>query len=1203
MSYRFMFGPSGSGKSSALQEMLLTKAGQAIEQGNLSENYVLLVPDQYSMQTQKEIVSRAGRKGILNIDVLSFGRLTHRIFEEVGVPQRAALDETGKTLLIKRAAEGCADSLRILGRSIHYPGMVAEVKSVLSEFMQYRITEEELGRMLDFATERGQGALSARLDDLRTLYSAFMKAKRDRFITSEETLDLVAEAIPSSDWVKRSEFVLDGFTGFTPVQYRVIAALIRCGRDVTIALDYGNDGGPSPAWVRKNRSAGREDALFYLSRKTVCDIERMAVAGDLPRKEDILVEGAGEVPRRFLSNPVLAHLEQHIFRHPQPVFHAPSDGRIRIFETDTPEEEVRQILIEVKRLTLSKGYHYRDISVVCGDLARYAALFEKEAPGYGIPYYIDARGTAGLNPLTEAVRSALMIRPQGFSYTAVFRYLRSGMSGLSRRETDLLENYCLAHGIRGRRKWGISFDAQTEPLRKKFLSEIEPVAGSIETERIPAATAAERTRAVYAFMTGLSMEEKMQEMSDAFQEAGDYVRAGQYSQLYRRVVSLLEQIYDLLGDEKISAKEYLELLEAGFTEIRPGTVPQQADRVLIGDIERTRLSECRVLFFAGVNDGNIPRGTSRGGLLSDLDREFLGTFLKNDGTELSPSPRLQMCLQRLYLYMNMTKPTDSLYLSFARTTPEGASLRPSYLIRMVGNLFPDAAVEHPQLLPAGQQLTGERDSIAWLSGALRQYAQGGLGRNQEADTRKKEQEYSGEEPHRTEQPDISEDAVRTAYGYLVRNGSEKTRRAAEKLKEAAFFRYEPAMISDETAQALYGRSIRSGISRMETAAQCLLRQFLQYGLALARRDEHTIEPADTGTILHESLDRFSEKLRRNGLSWNSFTKAEGHQLASEALMETAASYKDLLMYSTARSSRQLARMERILERSTDTLQYQLQKGLFVPEEYEFAFGRGNGAPSLQFPLPGGRQLYLSGRIDRLDLCRDEGRIFVKILDYKSGALDLETELIRRGIQLQLILYMEAAIRDLAAKDPGAQLIPSAMLYYRITDPVISGNRVSDKSGGNGAADEAAALSAIRADLRPTGMVLSEPYSYRRLDRYIDKKSDVIPLSLKKDGEPSKGSHVYSMEEFGRLTDAVNETVCRLAGEILAGSADASPAVWKDSAGVDRTACDHCPYIGVCGFDPAISGYRYRGPETGHSKSDHPDPCGPDHLNTDHSVQS
>jgi ATP-dependent helicase/nuclease subunit B len=288
------------------------------------------------------------------------------------------------------------------------------------------------------------------------------------------------------------------------------------------------------------------------------------------------------------------------------------------------------------------------------------------------------------------------------------------------------------------------------------------------------------------------------------------------------VIDLLEQIHDLLGDEVISNKDYLELLEAGFEEIRLGTLPQETDRLLVGDIERTRVSQCRILFFTGVNDGNIPRGTSRGGLLSDLDREFLRSF----GAELSPTPRQQMYMQRLYLYMNMTKPTDALYLSFARTTPEGGSLHPSYLIPMIRKLFPEAVVEHPQLRPAAEQLTGKTDSTVWLSGSLRDYAQGRI-------------------PEKSKDAD----AVKTTYGLLMRTGGAEDKRTLDNLKEAAFKKYDPVMISPETAKALYGNSIMGGITRMETAAKCSLRHFLQYGLGLKERKEFAVESLDTGSIL------------------------------------------------------------------------------------------------------------------------------------------------------------------------------------------------------------------------------------------------------------------------------------------------------------------------------------------------------------------
>ena len=255
----------------------------------------------------------------------------------------------------------------------------------------------------------------------------------------------------------------------------------------------------------------------------------------------------------------------------------------------------------------------------------------------------------------------------------------------------------------------------------------------------------------------------------------------------------------------------------------------------------------------------------------------------------------------------------------------------------------------------------------------------------------------------------------------------------------------------------------------------------------------------------------------NGLSWEDFTPGDGQRLASESLRETAASYKDLLMYSTVRSESGLARMERILVRSIDTLQYQLQQGLFIPEAYEFSFGEGSGADAITFPLEGGRCLRLVGRIDRLDLCREDGSIFVKILDYKSGSLDLDEELMRRGIQLQLLMYMEAVMRDLAARNPGEEIVPSAMLYYRITDPVISAEKAAGQAGsddGGSLSAEEAALKAIRAELRPTGLVHSDPASYRRLDRHIDGKSAVIPLTLKKTGNPAKDRGSIRSESSG-----------------------------------------------------------------------------------------
>lgn len=1174
MSYHFCVGPSGSGKTHWLHSQIIESAAASMQglsseraQG-LHDNYVLVVPDQFSLQTQKELVEETSCHGIMNIDVQSFGRLTHRIFEEVGAPKRAVLDDIGKTLLLTRVAGQCEKDLTVLRKKIRRPGMIAEVKSVLSEFMQYGLETDDISEMAKYAERSGQGALRARLSDLGTLYRAFLEGERDRFLTTEETLDLLAEAIPDSAMVKRSSFFFDGFTGFTPVQYRVLTALIANAREVWISLTLGDDSEAELEETEQSLSAGRQEALFYLSRKTIRDLTARTQREGLTHGEDKILSGTP----RFDRNPVIGHLEAQLFRYPAVPFAGAASEEIKLSETDTPEEEVRQICIEIHRKVTEEGYEYRDIAVVTGDLDSYGELFEKQAEVYDIPVYVDRTSAVMLNPLTEAISSALQISAQSFSYEAVFRYLRSGMSSVTRQETDILENYCLKHGIRGRRKWSLPFDAECEPARIKFLTEIAPVTGemagraaeeSSETaspegtnaaEKRPR-TAAQRTKALYALMVNCGMEQKMQAMTERFHAEGDAVREKEYSQLYRCVIDLLEQIYDLLGDETISARDYEEILEAGFTQIRLGTLPQEADRVLVGDIERTRLSQMKVLFLAGVCDGNIPRSTSKGGLLSDLDREFLAS----SGAELAPTPREQMYLQRLYLYINMTKPADVLFLSWSRTSSDGKSQRPSYLVQNMQKLFPQLEIQYPGSKAVQDLLVGEKDSISWLSGAVRDYAEG-LYYNR---------------------PD-EEKNILTVYGYLRRNGSIAAGGRLEDIQKAAFLRYDPVWISPQTAQKLYGNNLMGGISRMETGAKCFLRHFLQYGLRLREREEYILQPADSGTILHNSLEKFSRRLAEQGLNWKNFDAQTGQKLAAQALEETAAEYRDLILYDTHRSKQQMRRMEKILERSVATMQYQLNKGLFMPAAFELSFGPDGDADTISFRIDASHWLRLVGRIDRLDLCGNDGKLYVKIVDYKSGLNQLDESQMRRGLQLQLLFYMNAILDIERKKRPGTETVPAAMLYYQMTDPVLEAAdgalpvlpktqdhpeedtvRNNERSGRN-----------IHDRLRPTGMVNSSPDTLKALDSTLSGRSDVIPVSLKKDGTPRTGSRVYTTAQFNELTTAAVQKVCAIALEILEGNVTANPA----QIDRNRTACDYCPVRNVCGFDPKIPGYHYRDDE-------------------------
>lgn len=1214
MSFSFCFGPSGAGKSAFLRKMIIGKAEVSMRDPlSGRKQYIFIVPEQYSMQTQRELVLDHPAHVLMNIDVLSFGRLAHRVFEETGVDQRIVLDDIGKSLLLRRVCSRCEKKLQVLSRGIHKPGMIDEIKSVLSEFMQYGIGEEQIFEMADYASGHGQNALSARLRDMQLLLKEFKAEERDRYVTGEETLDLLAASICRAESLQNSVIVFDGFTGFTPSQYRVVLELLRCAEEAYFSFTISNDTGPDIEEAMALGLTGSEKDLFYLTRRTVRDILKMAKEKGIRHGEDIYLpsgpdgclllnrpvsdspgeKASGSEGRmtsetleegleqenyrlfRFRNSRVLAHLEKSIFRHPMiPFSTGKREGKgdsycgIRLFAASSPREEVGQIFSRIRDIIRGTGCAYRDFAIVTADLETYGDLFELEAGRCRIPVYIDRTSGVFHNILIEGIRGVLQISAESFSYASVFRYLRSGLSRLTNTEVDLLENYCLAHGVRGKRRWSMPFDASCEEARLRFLKEVEPVTG--ETRGSGARTAGVRTRELYDFLVQCKAQERAQSLADEFGKNGDVVREKQYRQIYRAVIDLLDQIYGLAGQDRMSTRDYLELLEAGFSQIRLGTLPQRADRVLVGDMERTRLTQIRYLFFAGANEGNIPRSASRGGILSDMDREFLA----RSGAVLAPTPRQQIFTQRLYLYLNMTKPSELLTVSYSKSTQDKKSLRPSYLVTMLRNLFPDLKTEVPREGHPGEIVLDRTGGQSLLAEKLRCFVE-------------------GQYPEGTK----GFESFRLLYGFYTSPevmADQEVGKMVLRLRNAALYRYRPRKLKREIAAALYGSSITGGISRMETAANCLLRHHLRYGLALKERDLYEYAPVDEGTILHEALRRFDLALGREGLSWRSFSMKDAGRLGGEVLRKEAALYRDLLLFKSCRDERRLDRLERRLLRTVGTLQYQICRGDLDPVASELSFGGDgsveNSMPAIRFDLGRGRRLFLVGRIDRVDMYVEEGRRFIRIMDYKTGKNDLDEDMIRRGLRIQLITYMEAlrnadpAILNTLAGAPGeSENIPSALLYYQMTEPVVSLSAqeavkvlrtdrkfVGETESGPAGEEASPGLDMIRKKLRPTGLVYEMAESIAHLDRFFEKNSDVIPVGRTGKGY-SAASRIIDPDKYQELAQAARDAVCVIADRILDGRVDASPAVLDKK----KTSCTYCPYIGACGFDMRIHGYTLR----------------------------
>ena len=1123
MSLRFCFGPSGSGKSHRIYEEIMQRAAE--EPGR---NFLIIVPDQFTMQTQKDLVMRSDRDGILNIDVLSFGRLSHRILEEVGTKEMPVLDDTGKSLVLQKVAADLKEQLPAMGSLLHKQGYIHEVKSAISEFMQYGISTQDMDKLITSAQKRG--ALAMKLKDLKTLYRGFQDYIRDHFITTEETLDVLRRSLSKSRILKGSVVVFDGFTGFTPIQNRLIQELMRvCAETiVTVTIGVGED----------PYKMDGEQKLFHLSKKTVADLEKLAAEAEVERGEDLFVKGG---PNRFAKAPALHYLEQNLFRYQYEPY-AGEQQEIHMFEALSPREEVHQTALYIRHLSREQGMTYRDIAVVIGDLEGYASYVETEFGQLEIPCFLDRTRGIVLNPVIEYIKSALQLYIKDFSYDTVFHFLRSGMADISREEIDELENYVIRTGARGYRTYSRLFTRRTEEMqgnaegseqaeektmerlnriRQQFMDAVEILhMGSQEK-------AGDYVSHLYDFLEQNQVQQKLLNYQQQFEKEGDLSRAREYAQIYRLVMDLLDQVYELLGEEEISRQEFADILEAGFGEITVGTIPQNVDRIVVGDMERTRLKQVKVLFFLGVNDGNIPKNASKGGIISDMDREFL----IESGTEMAPSPRQQMYIQRLYLYLNMTKPSEQLYLSYAKVNSEGKGIRPSYLIDTVRKLFPAMSVEYPQNRSRLEQIEGRQEGARYLAEELREYVEGTLPEEERQDF------------------------------YLMYRAYEADAAGRDLLTRAAFRRYRESGLSRIVARALYGQQLENSVSRLETYAACACRHFLQYGLSLQEREEFGFEASDMGTVYHAVLENFAGKLAESNLTWWDFTEDFAAKAVKESVEAYAATYGETVLYSSARNEYAITRMSRILTRTVLTLQKHLKQGSFQPDDYELSFRFAEDLDSIHVDLSEDEKMHLQGRIDRIDVSEDAEHVYVKVIDYKSGNRKFDLAALYYGLQLQLVVYMNAAMEMESRKHPDKEIVPAALLYYHIDDPTIETPvELTDEQINE----------QILAKLRMNGVVNSDPEVVERLDRYMQDKSVVIPVEKKKDGSFSARSSVLSREEMQLISSYVDAKIRSIGREILDGKIAANPYEKGN-----EEACTYCAYKKVCGFDGSIPGYEKR----------------------------
>ena len=1096
MTVELLMGASGYGKTYNLYKRIIEEA-----MVNPENKYILIVPEQSSMQAQKDIVRMHPKGGVFNIDVLTFGRLGYRIFEELCVELNETIDDTGKMLIIRKVVNKVADRLKVIRISNKF-GIISEIKSMLSEFKQYGITPDGLESIIN--DMQGSDRLKEKLSDVLVIYREFEAYIEDKFVTAEDKPEELLKVIGKSSFFDGSVVAFDGFTGFTLVQYRIIERVIEKSDRVICTVTFPTD-------TDYNTPVSEED-LFHMSKVMMTRLgelaDRLGAATVYNRPE------TDKSKYRFSKSPELEFLEKELFRYSGKEY-MDEVKDITIKCLPSPKEEVLLAASDILKQVREQGLRFRDIAIVTGDLELYKSDIIRVFTECNIPYFMDNKRSLIGNPVVEYLRAAIGVILENYSYESVFRFMKNKLCPIESDKVNIIENYVLSLGIRGGNKWHSMFERKypgkgyelldINATREQFVFLMEPVEKIFSRQN----SVSEYVVSLYEFMEAADCYEYLNELSECLTEdvidAEQLSKASEYRQTYKKIIELLEQLNNLMGEEVVSPEEFAEILDAGFEEIKVGIIPPSVDSVTIGDIERTRLEHVKYMMVLGVNEGVLPKLSGKNGVLSDRERRVLS----DNNVELSPTPREKVFIQNFYIYLNLTEPECGLSLSYHRFTSSSKECKPSRIIGMIKKMYPKLKVIMDTDLNTADWITNGENSLHYMAHAI-------IDKEKAAEGTKELLAYLYDcEPYKSRINNI----------------------IATYVKENM-----PESMSEDVAKELYGDIQKSSITRIEKYAGCAFSHFLQYGLELNERLLHEIDNLDIGNLFHKVIELISSKLKADNKDFSMLDSDERLQLVENTVMDATADFKESIFIENETNHYLKKRIVDILDRTVWALGVQLQNGQFKPELFETSF------------YDEVCKTIITGKIDRVDLCRKDDKIYVKIIDYKSSTKEILLEDVYRGTNLQLLVYLHSIVKNLKEKYPDKEIIPAGVLYNHMDNPIV---RIEV-----GKVNKTESEEKLLEKFAPDGIVCFE--TIEQLDGAFEGKSKAIPVTKKKDGSVSLSDKVVTKEQLECLSEFAVNKMHSMEAEILSGKSHVNPY---------EGACNYCNYASVCGFNSKKDKFR------------------------------
>lgn len=1073
---------------------------------------LLLVPDQFTLQAERDAFFYLGAKGLMDLEVVSISRLGLKVLAEVGGGRSALIDKYGRHMLLTRILSEEKEHLGIYKGMERKQSFVEMVNNFISELKQYGVSPQELEQIADNLGETAY--LRKKLQDISVIFRQYEAAIQGKYLDTEDYVSLYADKITESKMIQNSEIWIYGFDSFTPKNKEVIQRLITSAKQVNLVLTCSLE--------------GRDQELFSLTGYIMKSFRELAEQSGVAC-EVCPIPDSYEIREKAPAVKVLEHEIYSIPVHPEDAH----DG-LTLVKAANFYSEAESAAARVLSLVRDEGMEYKDIILICNDMENRGTIAKRVFAQYGIPLFLDKKQNIVHNPASVFILSLLEICSRGYGGEALFRLLKTGLTFLEWEQIEELENYARTYRIRGERwkepfrkgaeQYGEEKLAEMEEARQQLIQWLEP----FRKELGRGETVREQVRMLYRYLTeDCMLPRKLEAMMQQQEAQGLLDAAGETAQVWGLIMDVLDQFVEIVGEESILAGSFGDILKAGLESIEVGLLPPSADGLIMGTMQRTRSSHVKAMLILGANEGLLPASAPSESILSEDEKHFLA----QRNIEICKVDDIRIQEEKLAVYKNLSRPSDYLWISYSVSDGEGKEIRPSSVFTKILEIYPEIPVE-PDIVSSGNAwdlLQAKEAAVEHMTGALRRM-------------------LDGEEP---------DSAWIQALVWYQEKGD------LSKLREGLLFTGKQEEEKKEFADRLYKNNVSQTLavspSRLEQYSRCPFAHFIHYGLRPEEQRTFEMGGRELGDLYHTCLMEISKWLTEDGVPvndpssrWMTVSREECCRKVEEVLKAQASEYREGLLTEGGEERYRSRRLSQICSEISWVLVDHVRRGSIRTMAFEQSFGRGKAIAPVTVETDQGT-VCIEGKIDRVDVLED-GK--VKIIDYKTGQEAFRIEEVRKGFRLQLMLYLKAAQQQSRE--------PAGVFYFLIQEPSVSAETIPPQE----LSEQVQELT--RKACRMDGIMVDDPQVIQDIAGDFSGYSHIVPVRRTQKGVSGTGpDKLLDQETFRVLQEQVDKTIQELCRGLAAGNMKVRP---KKSGEI--SACTYCQFRGICQFDLAFEGCRY-----------------------------